>query len=154
MENVAIINNKYNESEIENALAEYKNDFDIQKLALHRRMFFDILDSRKLIVTSLGDVVTILRKDKVVRDLGSEYTQLIQILLLTIPVTSCTAERSFYALKELKTYLCSTMQQVRLNAAAILHVHSEIAETLDINALMDEFIIKNKIRSATFALRN
>ena len=62
MKNVAIENNKYSESEIENALIEYKNDFDIQKFALHRRMFFDILDSRKLIVTSLGDVVTILRK--------------------------------------------------------------------------------------------
>ncbi|KYQ51566.1 hypothetical protein ALC60_09332, partial [Trachymyrmex zeteki] len=67
--------------------------------------------------------------------LVSEYTKLIQILL-TIPVTSCTAER-----------------QVWLNSAAILHVHSEIAETLDIDALMDEFIIKNKIRRSTLALR-
>ena len=29
----------------------------------------------------------------------------------------------------------------------------QIVETLDIDALMDEFIIKNKIRNATFALR-
>jgi len=34
-----------------------------------------------------------------------------------------------------------------------MHVHSEIAETLDIDALiMDKFIKKNKIQSSTFAL--
>jgi len=34
-----------------------------------------------------------------------------------------------------------------------MHVHSEIAETLDIDALiMDKFIKKNKIQSSTFVL--
>ena len=35
----------------------------------------------------------------------------------------------------------------------VMHVHSEIAETLDIDALiMDKFIKKNKIQSSTFVL--
>ncbi|KYN16540.1 hypothetical protein ALC57_11201 [Trachymyrmex cornetzi] len=164
MENVAIGKNKYEDSGIENALAEYKNlilrslhstayDFDIEKLTLHRRIFFDVVDSRKLTVTSLGDVITILQKDKSMRDLVSEYTKLIKILL-TIPVTTCTAELSFSALRRLKTYLRSSILQVRLNSIAVLHEHSDIAETLDIDALMDEFIVRNKNRSSTFALND
>ncbi|KYN07266.1 hypothetical protein ALC62_01766, partial [Cyphomyrmex costatus] len=59
-------------------------------------------------------------------------------VLLTIPVTTCTAERFFSALRRLKTYLRI------LNSLAVFHVHSDIAETLDIEALMDEFIVRNK----------
>ena len=39
------------------------------------------------------------------------------------------------------------MQQVWLNLVIILYVHSDIAETVDIDALMNKFIIKNNIRS-------
>ncbi|KYM93410.1 hypothetical protein ALC62_15988 [Cyphomyrmex costatus] len=50
-----------------------------------------------------------------------EFSKLIRILI-TIPVTSCIAERSFSALRKLKTYTRSTMRQGRLNHIAILHV--------------------------------
>ena len=33
----------------------------------------------------------------------------------TIPATSCSAERSFFGLRQLKTYLRSTMGQTRLS---------------------------------------
>src|ERR1700733_15445260 len=41
----------------------------------------------------------------------------------TIPVSNATAERSFSALKRLKTYLCSTMAEERLTGLALLHVN-------------------------------
>jgi len=37
----------------------------------------------------------------------------------TIPVTTCAAERSFSGLRRLKTYLRSTLSQVRLNSTAL-----------------------------------
>ena len=47
-------------------------------------------------------------------------------VLLTMPVTSATAERSFSALRRLKSYMRSTMGSERLSALALLHVHTDI----------------------------
>ena len=49
-----------------------------------------------------------------VRRMLSEVDKLIK-LYLTIPVTTATAERTFSALKRVKTYLRSSMTQERLN---------------------------------------
>nr|CAH7756469.1 unnamed protein product [Callosobruchus chinensis] len=43
-----------------------------------------------------------------------EIIKLLKIIM-TIPVSTCTAERSFSALRRIKTYLRSTMTQQRLN---------------------------------------
>ena len=43
-------------------------------------------------------------------------------ILLTIPVTVASAERSFSKLKLIKTYLRSTMSQERLNGLAMISI--------------------------------
>ncbi|KYN11450.1 hypothetical protein ALC57_16399 [Trachymyrmex cornetzi] len=73
-------------------------------------------------------------------------------LLLTIPAISCTVERSFSALRRLKTYLRPTMLSILLNSTAVLHIHSDVVQNLhNLKAIIDEFISRNKIRSSTFA---
>ena len=52
-------------------------------------------------------------------------------VLLTMPVTSATAERSFSALKRIKTYLRYTMVEDRLNGLSLMHVHPEIPLNFD-----------------------
>ncbi|XP_068720569.1 52 kDa repressor of the inhibitor of the protein kinase-like [Montipora capricornis] len=47
-------------------------------------------------------------------------------LLLTLPVGSCSCERSFSALRRLKTWCRSSMASNRLNGLALAYVHSEI----------------------------
>ena len=42
-------------------------------------------------------------------------------LLMVLPASSCSAERSFSALRRLKTWLRSTMTQKRLNHVAMCH---------------------------------
>ena len=44
-------------------------------------------------------------------------------LLLISRASSCGAERSFSALHMLKTWLLSTMTEVRLNHVVVCHVH-------------------------------
>lgn len=43
--------------------------------------------------------------------------------LLTLPITTATAERSFSVLRRLKTYLRSTMKEDRLGGLALMHIH-------------------------------
>ena len=63
-------------------------------------------------------------------------------ILATLPVATCTAERSFNALKHLKSYLRSTMTEKRLNRLAALYIHKDIA--LNKEAVIDEFSRGNR----------
>ena len=63
-------------------------------------------------------------------------------ILATLPVTTATNERSFSALKYLKTYLRSTMKEIRLNGLALLYVHRDIS--LDLDQVIYEFSRKNR----------
>ena len=51
--------------------------------------------------------------------------KLLQIMV-TLPVTTCTSERSFSTLRRVKTYLRSTMGCQRLNGLALLNIHRDI----------------------------
>ena len=64
----------------------------------------------------------------------------------TIPVTTCSCERSISALRRLKTYLRSSMSENRLKGLAMLHVHREIY--LDTNKVIDRFATKHPRRMA------
>ena len=43
----------------------------------------------------------------------------------TLPVTTCTCERSFSSIRRLKNYPCSAMVSDRLNWIALMHVHQD-----------------------------
>ena len=60
-------------------------------------------------------------------------------LLLTLPVTVASGERSFSTLKRLKTYLRSTMSQERLSSLAVISIEHEIVETLDTDSIIKRF---------------
>ena len=48
-----------------------------------------------------------------------------------MPATNAISERSFSALKRVKTYLRSTTGEGRLNHLMLLHVHKELADSID-----------------------
>lgn len=53
-------------------------------------------------------------------------------LLLTLPVTVASGERSFSALKLIKTYLRSTMSQERLSGLALISIEHKVRRSLDL----------------------
>ena len=71
-------------------------------------------------------------------------------VLLTIPVTVASAERSFSKLKLLKSYLRSTMSQERLNGLALIAIENDILESVNYEMLIDNFATKNAKRMALF----
>ena len=61
---------------------------------------------------------------------------------ISLPVTSCECERSFSALKRLKTYSRSTMVEDRLNGLALMHIHQEIEPSID--EVINKFSLGNR----------
>ena len=70
----------------------------------------------------------------------------------TIPVTTCSCERSISTLRRLKTFMRSTMGQKRLTSLALLNVHREII--LDREKVIDRFGLKHPRRMVLVDLLN
>ena len=51
-------------------------------------------------------------------------------LMLVKPATNAISERSFSALRRIKSYLRATMSQERLNQSMVLHVHKHLTDPL------------------------
>ena len=60
-------------------------------------------------------------------------------ILLIIPVTIASTERSFSKLKLIKSYLRSTMSQERLSELVILSIKKKILEELEYKILISQF---------------
>ena len=71
-------------------------------------------------------------------------------LILIMPATNATSERSFSALRRVKTYLRSSMYQQRLNHLMLLHVHKERTDALDLEEAAREFIANSEHRQRIF----
>ncbi|XP_076956693.1 uncharacterized protein LOC143631971 [Bidens hawaiensis] len=69
-------------------------------------------------------------------------------ILLTIPVTVASAERSFSKLKLLKSYLRSTISQERLNGLAMIAIESEILDSINCEDVIKQFAVKNTRRAS------
>ena len=61
-------------------------------------------------------------------------------IALTLPLTSCSAERAFSKLKLIKSRLRSTMNQERLQSLMLMSVESDIMEGLDTEKLVEDFV--------------
>ena len=90
-------------------------------------------------VTSIGSVCEILNKVPGSRLIFNQICTLMKIYL-TLPSTSCTAERSFSTLRRVKTYLRSTMTQKRLNHLLTLHIYKEMTDDISEDKIAKLFI--------------
>lgn len=108
----------------------YEGDLDGTRLSLHLSMLKDLCCSAEpqIKVADTTDVVEIFNDHEAWAQMLPEVINLLR-LYLTLPVTSCTAERSFSSLRRLKTFLrtINNRTQKRLNHIAILHCHREVS---------------------------
>ena len=72
-------------------------------------------------------------------------------LILVMPATNATSERSFSALRRLKNYLRTTMAQERLNHLMVMHIHKERTDNLDLKSVLNEFVGDSEHRTGIFA---
>jgi len=81
--------------------------------------------------------------------LVSEVVTLLQ-LILVMPATNTSSERSFSALRRVKNYLRSTMAQDRLNHAMLLHCHKELTDDLNLLTVANQFVDLSSHRLSIF----
>ena len=63
-------------------------------------------------------------------------------MYLTMMVTNCTGERSFFKLKRIKDAQRSTMSQNRLNNLTLMSIEYELLRKLDITAVINDLSVK------------
>ena len=120
---------------IQNAVDWYKDDLDIDSL---EGQLLSLQKSQTL-QRVLGNARKEKRAatfidlyDEIKHDIlcYSEVKKLMEIAL-SLPLTSCSAERAFSKLKLIKTRLRSTMGQERLQSLMLMSVESDILTNLD-----------------------
>jgi hypothetical protein len=79
-----------------------------------------------------------------------EMVEVLVKLLIVVPASSAEAERLFSMLRRLKTWLRSTMGQERLNHLAVLNAHSDVLDTIDLNVVARDFIMKSDVSLLEF----
>ena len=90
---------------------------------------------------------TLKEKIALYKSIFPQTSRLLQ-LLLVMPATSATAERSFSSLRHVKTYLRTTMTQERLNHLMMIHLHKD--RSIDIEKAMNTFILSCQERIHVF----
>ena len=120
-------------------------EIDVGDLMPQLQMF-----RRKRDVNSVTQAVAAMRN--MLPEVQAEYPQVSNLLrlLLVSPASSATAERSFSALRRLKTWLRSTMTEVRLNAVSVCHVHQDKIDGIVNRDLMRQFVACNDFRRSMF----
>uniref|UniRef100_H3B876 HAT C-terminal dimerisation domain-containing protein n=1 Tax=Latimeria chalumnae TaxID=7897 RepID=H3B876_LATCH len=120
----------------------YKEDLDKERLATQLNVLYANMGAGPV---SLKNVVAFLKSlGQGQRHLYSMVMTLVELILL-IPATNAISERSFSALRRVKTWLRSTMTQSRLNSA-VLHVHNDETDKLDLLKIANEFTMRNDSR--------
>lgn len=96
-------------------------------------------------VTNIRTIADTFNQSPIYKGMLSEVDKVLRTYL-TFPVTSATAERSFSALRRIKTFLRSTMTCERLNNLFLLYVHTDRTDDLDLVAISKEFVAANARR--------
>lgn len=72
-------------------------------------------------------------------------------LVLVLPATNATSERSFSTLRRLKSYLRNSIGQSRLNSCLMLNCYKQITDNIDTGDIIRQFVQSHSDRAARIA---
>ncbi|XP_062511818.1 zinc finger MYM-type protein 1-like [Corticium candelabrum] len=120
----------------------YKEDLDIESLDSQLKLMYDAIHQelpQVKEITSIRTICQALNANQGLKILLSEVHKLVR-LFLTVPISSATSERTFSALRRVKTYLRSTITQKRLNNCLLVHMYKEIADNVNLSDVAKSFV--------------
>ncbi|XP_042753619.2 uncharacterized protein LOC111912529 [Lactuca sativa] len=119
-----------------------QSDIDGNDLYVELKLLLHLLPKEKL--TAI-DILNFLKRVDCF-----PITSIAYRIMLTIPVTVASAERSFSKLKILKSYLRSTMTQERLNGLALMAIERNMLDKVTYEDVIENFISSNIRRMTIF----
>ena len=150
LESVLILDDGSKQPLIQEIIEFYGSDFDsADRLTTQLRILTSSSGIERLNLQSIIMYIKTLTHEQ--KEYFSEVIKILKLILL-IPATNATSERSFSALRWLKTWLRTTMSQQRVNWCMILHEHKDRTDKLSITDIADEFIGRNQSRIDMFGL--
>lgn len=142
--------------EINEVTSVYKDDLNTSELKTQLEIFGATFDDSPDTSASTPRPSKIHDVIKHLKSLSTSQTHLLEQvyrvcrLLLVLPATNATSERSFSVMRRLKSYLRSTMSQPRLNHVMVLNIYKELVDELDLRAVATEFVGSNEHRLRLF----
>ena len=133
----------------EEVTQHFVGDIDAARLKIQLQMLSSSPSIIDATIVNIDEMIQKLMSHGDGMHIFTEVSNLIR-LCLTIPVSSATAERSFSALRRLKTFTRSTMKASRLTHLALLHVHQDRTDKMDLNDLCQTFVSSNERRESVF----
>ena len=154
---IGAANGTFSDKDLSGEIQMYSKDLDTTHLVTQLQMLPELIRTYNECnpqiviqrVTSFRTLCDVMNTVTVRRSMFNQINKLLRIVL-TIPVTTSTAERSFSTLRRLNTYLLSTMSQTRPNHLMILHIHKDRTDELNICDIAKEFIQVNNRRVKFF----
>ena len=140
---------------IEKLKGLYRVDIDFEQLHGALKLLKGIIKQRLpevKKVTSVDTITSLFCSDEAMVQMNlvlSNVLQLLQIYLLA-PMSAASGERTFSSQRRVKTYLRSTMTEVRYNNLMILHINKDRTDKINLNLIAKQFIQKNERRIKFF----
>ena len=136
------------EEELDIIASKYSDDVDVIALRSQLELLPGIaerkeFDGKKM---NIQDMIKLMQSQSVTeREFISEVTFVVKLVLLA-PATNAISERSFSALKRLKTYIRAIMGDKRLQSLMVLHIHRNKVDQLNLIDIANKFVGNNEYR--------
>ena len=132
-------------AELDSASSFYGDDFSVPTLQVQLQKTLRTQFEKESHIT-LQDIIQYLKTfNNAELTIYSEVATLLKLILVS-PATNATSERTFSAMRRIKTYLRSTMGQANL---MLLHVHKDKADSLSLLDIANSFV-NSEYRKSVF----
>ena len=124
-------------------IAKFYN-IDGEILEAEQKMYASFRRTRGLGYMTVSEILETMYENDLF-DIFPEFSKVVHILAV-IPATSCSVERSFSALRRLKTYLRNTMGQQRVSNITLINIERAYANSVvsnDMDGIIDIFGRRN-----------
>ena len=137
-----------NNEELERSISEiYGDDIDLAAFKVESNILRTILKTKPVSFRDVYKEIKICAKGE--PGVIPNIVHTIKLLLVN-PATSCTPEQSFSTARRLKTWLRATMKRKRFNSLAVLHIHKEMTDGIDLTEVGNEFVSAREGRQNYF----